>query len=120
VEVSANYAQIRYAHPSRAGYFAPDQIQTMQAGSYMEFEGNAALVALDLGAGAERLQEHGAMFGRWRPSLRAYALLSFPFRPGRELRFEIEGYDTQAGPVVAPTASWKYGSAAVSFRWALP
>ncbi|MBI4460923.1 MAG: tetratricopeptide repeat protein, partial [Acidobacteria bacterium] len=120
VEVSANYAQIRYAHPSRAGYFAPDQIQTMQAGSYMEFEGNTALMALDLGAGAERLQEQGAGFGPWRPSLSAYALLSFMLRPGRELRFEMEGYDTQAGPVVAPTASWKYGSAAVSFHWALP
>ncbi|MBI4460118.1 MAG: tetratricopeptide repeat protein [Acidobacteria bacterium] len=120
VELSANYAQIHYPRPSRAGYFAPDRIHSVEGGSYMEFESSAALVALDLGAGAERLQEHGAVSGPWRASLRGYALLSFPLRAGRELRFEIEGYDTQAGPVVAPTAGWKYGSAAVSFRWPMP
>ncbi|MBI4463502.1 MAG: tetratricopeptide repeat protein [Acidobacteria bacterium] len=120
VELSANYAQIRYAHPSHVGYFAPDRIQTVDFGSYMEFEGHATLVALDFGGGMERLREHGSVFGPWRPSLRAYALLSFTLQPGRELRFEVEGYSTQAGPALAPISGWKYGSAAVSFRWALP
>jgi hypothetical protein len=46
-------------------------------------------------------------------------MFSLPLRPGRELRLELEGYDTQAGPIVAPTSGWKYGSVAVSFRWSL-
>ena len=52
VEVNANYAQIRYTHPSRAGYFAPDKIHAMDFGTYIEFEGDATLVALDFGTGA--------------------------------------------------------------------
>lgn len=120
VELSANYTEIGYAHPSQVGYFAPRRSQRIEAGSYMEFGGRTALLALDLGAGAERVQTHGAAFGSWRPSLRAYALLSFAVHPGCELRWEAEGYDTQAGPALAPASGWKYGSVAVSFRWALP
>jgi len=92
----------------------------VDAGSYMEFESSVGLIVVDFGAGAERVKGHGEMYGAWRRSLRAYGMFSFPLRPGRELRLELEGYDTQAGPLVAPTSGWKYGSVAVSFRLALP
>ena len=120
MEVNANYAQIRYTNSSRAGYFAPDKIHALDFGSYMEFEGDATLVALDFGAGAERIKEHGAVFGSWSPALRAYVLVSYRFHTGSEFRLEVEGYDTQAAAIAATSSGWRYGSAAVTFRLAIP
>jgi hypothetical protein len=119
VEISANFAQVQYRHASAAGYFAPSRIQTADIGSYMEFETEHAVIAFDFGGGVERFREHGAIFGKWRPALRGYSLLAFRLTPGKELRFEVDGYNTQAGPVAAPTSGWKYGSLSASFRWAL-
>jgi hypothetical protein len=119
IEVSANLTQVQYRNPSHAGYFAPARIQTMDIGSYMEFETENTLIALDFGAGAERLREHGTMFGVWRPAMRGYGLFSFQLRPGKEVRIELDGYNTQAGPVAAPSSSWKYGSISAGFRWNL-
>ncbi len=119
VELSANFTQVQYRRASRAGYFAPSRIHTLDVGSYMEFETERALIALDFGAGAERFREHSARFGAWRPSLRGYGLLAFRLSPGKELRFELDGYNSQAGPIAAPTSGWKYGSVSASFRWTL-
>jgi tetratricopeptide (TPR) repeat protein len=119
IEVSANFAQVQYRQASAVGYFAPSRIQTADIGSYMEFETERAVIAFDFGGGVERFREHGATFGEWRSALRGYSLLAFRLTPGKELRFEIDGYNTQAGPVAAPTSGWKYGSLSASFRWAL-
>ena len=119
IDLSANFTQVQYRRTSSAGYFAPARIHTADIGSYMEFETESTLIALDFGAGVERFREHGARFGAWRPALRGYGLLAFRLRPGRELRFELDGSNTQAGPVAAPTSSWKYGSVSASFRWTL-
>jgi tetratricopeptide (TPR) repeat protein len=119
IELSSTLTQVQYQRPSQAGYFAPSRIHAIDIGSYMEFETERTLVALDFGGGAERFREHGAAFGKWRPALRGYGLVAFRLQPGRELRLEFDGYNTQAGPVAAPTSGWKYGSLAVSFRWGL-
>lgn len=118
-EFSANFTQSGFAHASGAGYFAPKRIQAADAGTYMEFEREAILVALDLGGGLERFEEHDSAFGRWRPALRAYALVSLRLRPGRELHLELDSYNSQAGPILAPASGWKYASVVASFRWAL-
>jgi hypothetical protein len=119
IELSSNFTAIQYRRYSHAGYSAPARIHAVDIGSYMEFETEKTLIALDFGGGAERVREHGALFGKWRPALRGYGLLAFRLKPGKELRIEFDGYNTQAGPVAAPTSGWKYGSLAASFRWTL-
>jgi hypothetical protein len=119
VEISGNAARILYARPSQAGYFAPAEVQSIELGSYAEFENGVLLAAFDVGAGLERIRLHGSRFGSWKMALRGYALAAYRLSPGRELRLELEGYDTRAGAIAVPTAGWKYGSLSLSLRWAL-
>jgi Tfp pilus assembly protein PilF len=119
MELSASVTQSSYDHATQAGYFAPKKLQSIDGGTYLEKEGDAFLLALDLGGGVERFQVNGQAFGRWAPVFRGYALLSFRLQPGRELRFEIDSYNTHAGPVVVPTPGWKYGSVTASLHWAI-
>ena len=59
IQISGDFNQSRYRQPSLVGYFAPERVQTIDVGSYMEFETESTLVALDFGSGAERLRKHG-------------------------------------------------------------
>jgi len=120
LELSGNFTQSNYAHASHVGYFAPEAIQTAEGSSYLEFENEVAVVALDLGAGAQRFKEHGSIVGPWRPAWRSYALVSFRLRSHADLAFELDTYNTQAGPAIAPVSGWRYASASTSFRWRLP
>ena len=120
VELSGQIHEIRYAHASGAGYFAPRLAQVVEAGSYVEFEtARSVLVAVDVGVGALRVAEQGARIGPWRRSLRLYSLIVVPLAPGRDLRLELEGEDSGVANEAATTAQWRYGSAALSLRWAL-
>jgi tetratricopeptide (TPR) repeat protein len=120
VEVSGQFHQMAYAHPSTTGYFAPRLARTVEAGSYMEFETARSLqLAFDLGAGAQRVTEFGATAGPWRPAFRLYSLIVAPLQPGCALQLEMEGYDAQIGSDVAASPRWRYWSAALSLRWAL-
>ncbi len=113
IELSGQVHQIRYSHASTAGYFAPRLGQVVEAGSYLEFEtARGWLLAIDVGAGAQRVAEFGGQPGPWTRSLRGYAFITAPLAPGRALQLELEGAATTAG-------AWRYGSAALSLRWAL-
>ncbi|MBI4544930.1 MAG: hypothetical protein HY703_07045, partial [Gemmatimonadetes bacterium] len=57
--------------------------------------------------------------GAWQPAFRLWSMLALGLQPGRELRLELEGYDTRAGAEVAATPGWRYGAASLSLRWAL-
>lgn len=120
VEVSAQFHTIRFAHPSTAGYFAPRLVQVAQAGSYLEFEtARGILLVFDIGAGMQRVAEHGAAIGPWGRALRLYSLIVVPLAVGRDLRLEIDGEQSAFANEVATTAEWRYVSAAMSLRWAL-
>jgi tetratricopeptide (TPR) repeat protein len=118
-ELSVNVVQLQYARPAPAGYFAPQKVQAMEAAWYFELEFDPFSLALDLGAGVERLMDHALAFGPWRPSLRGYAFLSYNLQPGRDLRLELDSYSTQAGSVIAPTPGWRSFSLVASVRWAV-
>ena len=120
-ELSAGAQQLSYAHFSAAGYFAPRWARTAEAGLYREMEsGSGATLALDIGAGAQRVAEWGAAAGRWSPAFRGWAALGIPIAPGRELRVEVESYDAKIGSETATAASrWRYASGSVSLRWHL-
>ncbi|HEX9215576.1 MAG TPA: tetratricopeptide repeat protein [Gemmatimonadales bacterium] len=121
IELSGQVHQLRYSHASTAGYFAPRLGQVVEAGSYMELEtASGWLLALDVGAGAQRVAEFGGQPGPWTRSLRGYALITAPLAPGRALQLELEGEDSTVAREAATTAgAWRYGSAALSLRWAL-
>jgi len=120
-ELSGQVHQIRYSHPSTAGYFAPRLAQVVEAGSYLELETPRGwLLALDVGVGAQRVAEFGGQPGPWSRALRWYSLITAPLAPGRALQLELEGEDSMVAREAATTAgAWRYGSAALSLRWAL-
>ena len=121
IELSGQVHQLRYSHASTAGYFAPRLGQVVEAGSYAELETPRGwLLALDVGAGAQRVAEFGGQPGPWTRSLRGYAFITAPLAPGRALQLELEGEDSMVAREAATTAgAWRYGSAALSLRWAL-
>ena len=121
IELSGQVHQLRYSHASTAGYFAPRLGQVVEAGSYVELESPGGwLLAIDVGAGAQRVAEFGGQPGPWSRSLRWYSLITAPLAPGRALQLELEGEDSTVAREAATTAgAWRYGSAALSLRWAL-
>jgi len=121
VELSGQFHQISYARPTTAGYFAPRLAQVAQAGSYIELEtASSAVFACDLGVGVQRAADHGARFGPWRRAFSLYALVTAPLAPGRELRLELDIEDSPVAAESATTGQWRYDSAVLSLRWALP
>ncbi|HEU5261939.1 MAG TPA: tetratricopeptide repeat protein [Gemmatimonadales bacterium] len=120
VELSGQFHEMRYSHPSAAGYFAPRLAQVVEAGSYVEVEtARSLLLALDVGVGLRRAAEHGTPVGSWRRALRWYSLLVVPLGAGRDIRLELDGEDSAIANQVATTGQWRYGSAALSLRWPL-
>jgi len=120
IELSGQVHQIRYSHASTAGYFAPRLGQVVEAGSYVELETPSGwLLALDVGAGAQRVADFGGQPGAWSRALRWYSLITAPLAPGRTLQLELEGEDSPVAREAATTGAWRYGSAALSLRWAL-
>ncbi len=56
-QLLANHSQILYQHPSKVGYFAPARIQINELATYLEFEGDRALLVIDAGAvGVQRVR----------------------------------------------------------------
>ena len=121
IELSGQVHQLRYSHASTAGYFAPRLGQVVEAGSYVELESPGGwLLAIDVGAGAQRVAEFGGQPGPWTRSLRGYAFITAPLAPGRALQLELEGEDSMVAREAATTVgAWRYGSAVLSLRWAL-
>ncbi len=120
-EVSGQYSELRHAHASTAGYFAPRLVQVIQAGAYLEVETARALtLALDVGAGVGRVAAQGAPLGTWRPALRGYAMLGLPLAGRTQLWLEVEAEDSPGAGEVATSPSWRYLSTALSLRCPLP
>jgi hypothetical protein len=119
-EITVGGQQFTYAHASTAGYSAPQQTRIVEVGVYRELETERGVsFAVDLGAGGQQVTEWGAPVSPWAPALRGWASFGIPLAPGRELRFEAEGYDARIGSELATGgARWRYGSGAVSLRWA--
>ena len=119
-ELSAQFHQIHYDHPSVSGYFAPWQLQVAEAGTYVEIEtAGAVVLALDGGAGIQRVAQQRGRFGPWTAAFRLYAMLDAPLAPGRAFRLELESEDSQVATTAAPSGQWRYGSVIASLRWAI-
>lgn len=121
VEVSGVFQRLSFSHATTSGYFAPQVAQLAELGSYAEFESdNGTVLALDLGAGAQRLQEFTKVMGDWEPSYRLFASLDVPFRPGSAMHLELDSYDSRLGSdAPSSTSSWRSISLSASLRLAL-
>ncbi len=118
VDFSLGFADLRYHRESADGYFAPRLAQLLEAGLYTEDRSiGPVTVALDLGAGAQRIARQGASPGAWGPALRMWSQAAIDLRPGLRLQFELESEDTRTATESTSAAGWRYGYAAASLRW---
>jgi Flp pilus assembly protein TadD len=118
-EVGVFYSELGYDHATAAGYFAPQRAQTIELGTYIEYEDWWPLTfALDAGAGQQRVQKQGEDVRDWIATYRLWGLVSWTLKPGVSLELEIEHYDSPvAGNGVTPTANWSFNSATLSLRF---
>ncbi len=119
VELSGQVHQVRFDHPSSVGYFAPRLAQVVEAGTYIEIEAGSVLLAIDAGAGVQRVALHGAPVGPWTRAFRLYTLFTVPLARGRDLRLEFDSEDSQIATEAATSGQWQYSSVMLSLRWAL-
>lgn len=118
---SAQFRVSGFDRPSAAGYFAPRLAQTVEAGAYLEAgdDGPVSLAA-DLGAGMQRITEHGASTGGWTRVWRAWAQGSLALGPSRSWSIEVESYDAPfAFDGASAAGSWRFLSVSTGLRWSL-
>jgi cytochrome c-type biogenesis protein CcmH/NrfG len=118
-EIGVFYSRLGYEHATAGGYFAPRLAETVEVGTYIEYERLWPLTfALDAGAGQQRVQKQGEDVRGWIATYRLWALVSYALKPGVSLDLEVEHYDSPvAGNAVAPTANWSYNAATLSLRF---
>jgi cytochrome c-type biogenesis protein CcmH/NrfG len=118
-EIGLSYAELGYDHPTSAGYFAPDRVQAVELGTYIEYERLWPLTfALDAGAGQQCVTKQEEATCGWIRTFRLWALVSWALKPGVHLDLELEHEDSPvAGAAATPTSEWKSNSAILSLRF---
>jgi hypothetical protein len=118
---SVQYRVSAFQRGSSAGYFAPRLARTAEAGAYFEAgDGGPLTLAADLGAGVQRITEHGAAAGDWTRVWRAWAEGSVALGPSRVWSVEIEAYDSPfALEGASASGSWRSLSVSTGLRWTL-
>ena len=121
VEVSGVFQRLTFSHATTSGYFAPQVAQLAELGTYSEFEWpSGTVLALDAGAGAQRIQEFTMTMGDWEPAYRLFASLDIPFRPASTVHLELDSYDSRLGSDAPSTSSsWRSFSFSAAVRLAL-
>ncbi len=121
LEFSGQYRALTYRHPTKAGYFAPDLLQTVEVASYLEYSRLWPFVlTLDLGLGVQRATPHGRAPFSWGRAFRLWALMAWNFQPSRQLALEIESYETiTPGEALIPDYGWRSSAVVLSLRWGL-
>lgn len=118
---SVQYRVTAFERASAAGYFAPQLARTAEAGAYFEAgEEGPVTLAADLGAGVQRITEHGAAAGGWTRVWRAWAQGSVALGPSRFWSVEVEAYDSPFALEGASAAGhWRWLSVSTGLRWTL-
>jgi hypothetical protein len=121
LELSTQYRALTYRHPTNAGYFAPELLQTLELAPYLEYSRFwPFIVSLDFGLGVQRATPHGSAAFSWGRAFRLWALLAWNFQPGRQLALEIESYETiTPGETLIPDYGWRSSAVLLSLRWGL-
>ena len=121
VQPSLQYRLIGFERASAAGYFAPRRAETAEGGLYFDNGDEARLsFAADLGAGAQRVMDHGGGEGEWSPAWRAWGQAVLAIGPSRFWYLEVEAYDAVFAPEgVATAGHWRSLSVASGLRWSM-
>jgi cytochrome c-type biogenesis protein CcmH/NrfG len=118
--LSVNYSELRYARAAQVGYFAPERVETTEASSFIEYEldrGIALSVAMDMGAGVQRVLKFGGAANEWGPVFRLWGMVNWQMLDALDLGLEVEAYKSKIAPEVASAAEWRYVSVELFFRW---
>jgi len=120
-EISLRAQTMRYDTATALAYFSPRQVQTMELGTYLERESDRGVtIAMDLGGGAQQVQEWTSSTTAWSPTVHAWTQVVVPLNDTFALGTEIEAYDSRVGSEVrsptAPASQWRYASATLSLR----
>jgi predicted TPR repeat methyltransferase len=118
--LSVHYNQLRYTEAAHVGYFAPERVETTEASSYFEYEisGKTPLsIAVDLGAGAQRVLKFDTEANEWGPVFRLWGLMNWRMLDGLDIGVEVEAYKCKIAPEVASAVEWRYFSMELFFRW---
>jgi len=120
-EFSVQYHRLGFSRATAAGYFAPRRVETLEGATYWEVGGSGrASLALDLGAGIQRLAKHGEAVGSWKLALRGWSMLSVDLASSVQWRVEAEAYSAPFSPVGVVTApNWRYFSVTASLLFRL-
>ncbi len=119
VRVAGQWQRIGNSLPTATGYFAPERAELADAGVEFEREFDHVSLALDAGAGLQRVQKAGKAMGGWARALRVWSYVAWSVAPGRQVVFELEAYDSQDATIVQTSERWRHASFTVSVRVAL-
>jgi hypothetical protein len=111
-ELSAQYHRIGFQRISRAGYFAPKRVETIEGGTYWEIGGDGRWSAeVDLGIGMQRLAIQPQNVGPWKPALRAWGMWNVDVTRTMAVKTEMEAYIAPFAPAgVSTSPNWRYAS----------
>jgi hypothetical protein len=121
VQPSIQYRLIGFQRASAAGYYAPRRAETAEGGLYFESgdEGRLSFAA-DLGAGMQRVMDHGGGEGEWSPAGRAWGQATLAIGPSRFWYIELEAYNAAFAPEgVATAGHWRSLSVTSGLRWSM-
>jgi hypothetical protein len=121
VQPAVHYRAIGFQRPSTAGYFAPRLAESLEAGLSLDSGDEDRLsVVADVGAGVQRVAEHGGVTGHWTRAFRLWGQATLSLGPSRAWLVEVEAYDAPFALERATTAGqWRYLSLTSGLRWAL-
>jgi tetratricopeptide (TPR) repeat protein len=121
LRLTGQWQQMCNGNPAVRGYFAPALVQIADAGLEFEREFDRGSVAIDAGAGVQRLRrDRQARLGSWAPSLRLWGSAAWNLGLRHQLLFEVELYDSHIADAVITSERWRYASLTASIRFRLP
>jgi hypothetical protein len=116
-ELSVNAYRLSYAEPASGGYFAPERVDQLELGTYIElYRFDPLTIALDAGVGVQRAKLFAQPVGGVSPSARFWGMLSAPLAERLELNIEVDAYKSQLS-TVATSESWSSIAGGLSLRW---
>ena len=119
-EFSLQYHRLGFSRATSAGYFAPRRVETLEGGTYWEVGGGGVSLAVDLGAGIQRLAKQAEEIGPWKLALRGWTMLTVDLAPSIQGRVEAEAYSAPFAPVgVVTTPNWRFISIGASLLFRL-
>jgi hypothetical protein len=122
-EIALGGQRIAFTRPTTRGYFAPEHAELAELSSYLERESESGVtLALDLGAGAQRVAPFGEAVRDWQPALRAWSQLEVPVGVARSIRAELDLYDGGVGQdavAASSAAHWRWASLSLGMHLGL-